>query len=281
MATFEHLRISLARSEPPPIIEHLGHDEAPVPRREYLLSAFSEKRSFVHGKHVFGFLPAAMPDGFAGGFFGRGVEIKGKKDFDQNYVPETIQTNESAFFFLNLASDSQIAAMEEKRVVGSPKAILDSFFLALHRLDGFRDYETHVQYMVKEETYWSAVDQYRGRITQINFTFIPPNALNSKQKVADFIKEASQDAHSDLLKHRYESASGKLNPRAPILEGSVDVALQGGGEAIVKSGTNVIFSSSKSRQTTEVPPDDVPKSAEESSVIPYFIRRYFNWGAKQ
>lgn len=275
MATFEYLRISLARSEAPPIIEHINHDEAPISRRQYLSTAFDRTHSFIHGQHVFGFLPVAAPVGYAAGFFGRGVQLKGKKGLDQKYAPETIQTNESALFVIDLAGDSQIAMMEEKQVVGSPKAILDSFFLYLRRSDGFRDYQPHVKYIVKEETYWSTVEQYRGRITQISFTFIPPNALNSTQKVMEFIREASKDANSDLLKHQYENKAGRLNPRAPILEGSVDVALKGGGEALVKSGRKIIFSSSSSRQTSDVPNSEVPKSVEEASSIPYFIRKFF------
>lgn len=207
-------------------------------------------------------------------FFGRGVKLKGKKGPDQKYAPETIQTNDSVLFVIDLADNSQIAMMEHKNAVGSPKAILDAFFLALRRNDGFRDYEPHVKYITSEETYWTVVKEWRGRITQIDFTFIPPNALQSSQKVMDFIKEASRDAHSDTLQHRYKSETGKLNPNAPIIEGSVEVALQGGGEAVVKSGGRVIFSSSESRMTTDIPSDQVPTSAE-APLIPAFIRRIF------
>jgi hypothetical protein len=279
MATLEHLRISLARLAPPPIVEILGAEDAPRPRLEYLTLAFGEKRSFIHGQHVFTFVPMAAPTGFAAGFFGRGVKLKGKKGPDQNYVPETIQTNDSALFIIDLADNSQIAVMEHKDSVGSPKAVLDAFFVGLRKTDGFRDYEPHVKYIATEETFWTAVEAYRGRITQINFTFIPPNALKSQQLVMELIKEA-EAANSELVKHRYQSSTGKLDPKAPIIAGSVEVASQGGGETVVKSGARIIYSTSENRKTTDIPNDDVPKSAEESSLISGFIRRFFHWEHK-
>jgi hypothetical protein len=275
MATFEHLRISLARPASAPLLEQIGHEEAPISRRDYLAGAFGETRSFIHGRHVFGFAPMVAPAGYAAGFFGRGVKLKGKKGLDQKYAPETIQTNDSVLFVIDLADNSQIAMMEHKNTVGSPKAVLDAFLMSLRRgNDGLRDYEPHVKYISSEENYWSAVKRWQGHITQIDFTFIPPNALQSSQKVMDFIREASRDAHSDTLQHRYKSNTGNLNPEAPIIAGSVDVALNGGGETVVKSGGKIIFSSSESKMTTDIPSDEVPTSAE-ASLIPSFIRRIF------
>jgi hypothetical protein len=79
----------------------------------------------------------------------------------------------------------------------------------------------------------------------------------------------------------YRNKHGKLNPKAPIISGSVNVALSGGGEAVVRSGNKVIFRSSESKKTTDVPTEEVPKSAEESSLLRGFINRWFNWGDKQ
>jgi hypothetical protein len=275
MATFEHVRISLALLETPPLITKMGAQKDPTPRRDYLVQAFSEKRSFIYNRHKFTFVPMASPAGYAVGFFGRAVKQKGKKGPDQSYAPETLQTNDASLFILNLADDSQVAVMEHKNSVGSPKPIIAAFLYAVRRADGFGDYDPHVRYLSNEETYWSVVEEYKGRITQLDFTFIPPNALKSQQTVAEFIKQASQNANSDYLEHKYRSKAGKLNPKAPIVAGSVDVALKGGGEAVVKSGKKVIFSSSKSKMTTDVPTEDVPTSAEETRLLPGFIRRWF------
>lgn len=279
MATFEHVRISLARQEPPPMIAQLG-EAAPPLRRDYLARAFSQQRSFMNGQNRFTFVPMQSPSGYVAGFFGRGVKKRGKKGPDQNYAPETLETNDAALFILDLSDNSQIAVMEHKNDVGSPRSVLTAFLNAVKRIDGFRDYEPHVRFISTEETYWSVIDEYRGQITEIGFIFIPPNALKSEETVAEFIKQASHQAHSDTLEHKYHNKNGKLNPRAPIISGSVNVALQGGGEAVVRSGKKVIFRSSESKKTTDVPTEEVPKSAEESSLLRGFINRWFNWGDK-
>lgn len=275
MPTFEHMRISLARPPEPPMLEIMQDAAVPVPRGTYLREAFRERRDFLHNQKVFSFVPMPTPEGFSAGLFGRQVTVRGKAGPDKKYVPEELSTNDTEMFVLDLADDQQIAAMEHKTNVGSPKAILESFFGALRSKDGFRDYEPHVRYLSNEETYWSAVDKFRGRISKLEFTFIPPNALKSKETVMDFIRQATQDAGSDTVAHTYSSDAGKINPNANLLEGSAEVALQGGGEVTVKVGKKVVFSSATSKVTTDVTQNEMPADPDDRAGILYIIQRLF------
>ena len=275
MPRFEYVRISLAQITTGPLFDGVPERRTIPQRGDILRAIFAVRRDFIHHSKKFSFVPMDAPDGYVAGFFGRAVKVRGKSGPDKKYATEIIETNDSALFLLQMAEDSQIAAMEHKQAVGSPKGIIEALLQSLHNLDGFRDYAPHVQYISSEETYWAAVNENKGTITNITFTFIPPNALKSRETVMIFIADAAKYANVDTLKHTYESKVGAINPEADILAGSADVALKGGGEATVRVGRKVVFSSSQSRKVVDIPNEEVPESSEQSSIVMDIIRKIF------
>ncbi len=198
------------------MIEMLDHPE-PIPdRTSYLRRAFGEPRNFSIRGRTYRFVPIAAPEGFVAGFFGRQVMFASFRPRDLS--PTSLEGWDRSLFILDVAADSQVAAMQDVYRVGSPRNVLQNFLKGLTSEDGFRDYEPHVQYIVEQQSYWRVIEKYAGRITRIEFTFIPPNALRSTEEVMEFIKEASAEANSSVIKHIRERG-WQVEPKGRFAEG--------------------------------------------------------------
>ena len=139
MPNFDFLRVSLAKWEDTPLFKHTG-ERSVAPRREVLEEVFSQERDFVHRARLVTFLPTEAPAGFAAGYFGREVRIHGHLKRESRFEPEEIDTYDLAFMAIDLAADRQIALVQENGRVGSPRALLESFFASPPVRQVTRDY---------------------------------------------------------------------------------------------------------------------------------------------
>lgn len=268
MPKFEQLRVSLAPREPSPLY---GEEEKlERTRAEYLTDAFAERRDFLptKGAAKVSFLPIAAPEGYVAGYFGRQRRKKGHKGPEAAFAETDHEDWEIALFVLNLGTDSQVAWMEVNPDVGSPKAVLEAFFRRLSREGSFGEWKPLVRYMDTEREYWAAVQAHRDRITALSFTFIPPNALNMRQRVADFVKIADEQGHPDTQTHLYRSTPGQMDPESEVLAASADIAMEGGGEAEIKVGKKKVYTSKGSRTVRDVDADEMPTPEQ-----PTFLKR--------
>lgn len=260
MPNFEHVRISLAKWDETPLFLGTPGELSARPRADVLREVFGEQRDFVHRARLITFLPVDSPDGFAAGYFGREIRIHGHTKKESRFEPEDIDTYDLAFFAVDLDADKQTAVVQQNGRVGDPRALLESFFASQPVRGIARDYQIHVKHLSSERGYYEAAKEYKGEITKVIFTFIPPNALKSEEKIWAFIEEASREAGSESLRHEYDSPHGNLDPTADLLAGSEKVAAAGGGETIMRSGRKTIFNSVSHKIKTYVSSMDMPES---------------------
>lgn len=270
MPNFEQMRISLAPREPSPLF---GDQEAMERSREkFLVDAFAERRDFLpyKGSAKISFLPIEAPDGYVAGYFGRQRRQKGHRGPDVAFAEADYENWEIALFVLRVSGNDQIqvAWMEYNPDVGSPKAVVEAFFKRLTRNSSFGEWTPIVKYMDSEGEYWAAVRNHRDRITSLSFTFLPPNALHMRQKVADFVKLASEQGHPNTQTHTYQSDPGQMDPESEIMAASADIALEGGGEAEIKVGKKKVYSSKNTKTVRGVDAAEMPTPTE-----PTFIKR--------
>lgn len=272
MATFEKVRINLARTTAPPLVEISGTPEVFRDRREFLVEIFTKRHDFLRGASDtrLSFLPAQAPEGYVAGFFGRESTSTRRKGPDEKYQEVEEENWPLSLLVLDLRSDSQIAWVERNHKVGSPRPLLEAFFSYLSRREGFSDWKAYIEYIDKEEEYWSVVREHRGEITSISFTFIPPNALEAFDMVSDFIRSAKEESNPDTLTHTYKGEAGQMNPEGEIMEASAKIAMDGGGAAEVRSGHELLYSSrlNRSRTTEHVDDEEMPTPQK-----PTFVRR--------
>lgn len=273
MATFEKLRVSLARDEAGPVIGAAGGDDVHRSRSEYLVAAFAEPRKFLHSRSekVLEFVPLPTPSGYVGGFFKRERPLQARHADLQPYDAENY---ESALLVLSV-DKAQIAWMQQNGRLGAPKAILESFFLHLLKKTGLKDWRAFVEYMDSNEEYWSVIREHRAEIAKIQFTFIPPNALGADDRVYDFVKTMHTQAHPETQKHIYEAEPGRMNPEAPLMAASARVAMNGGGDAVVKDGHGKTLYTSSTHRTTETVDDEQMPTPKQPDFVRWVITKLF------
>ena len=153
------------------------------------------------------FVPMQAPKGYVGGFFGRESKISTHDGPDSKFKDLTLEGWELSAFVMDTASDSQIAWIQQNNRVGSPRPILGDFFdYHLQRTD-FMDWRACVEYMEYEVEYWSVIKQYKRSISEISFTFLPPNALKIEDEMMKFLRKA-KEANSETLTHTYHFPTG-------------------------------------------------------------------------
>lgn len=267
MAKFEKMRVSLARGEAGPL---LAGDETEAPRRdrdEHLRAAFSSSITFLHLKNDvrFEFEPIACPAGYVGGVFKRErPEILKHR----NLEPYKADNYESAVVIVDISKD-QISWVQINQKLGSSKLLLESFLTYLLKKTDINDWKPYVEYVNNPADYWSVIRGKQERIAKITFTFVPPNALSASDRVYQFVKDVSLEAHPDVQQHVYKAEPGAMQPDTPIMTASAEIAMQGGGDAEVRDEKRrILYSSSRSRIIDEVLDDDLPTPAH-----PSFMRR--------
>lgn len=263
MAKFEKMRVSLMREEASPLLDTIGFVSRPLSKSEYLKSAFSEERVFLHLQKPYKFMPLPAPKGYAAGFFSRPSPVELNHEDLSPYMAENYEPS----LFVIKIDEEQVMWMQDNRKVGSPKRILESFFDYLLKRTSLRDWQAFVRYFEGKENYWQAVEQYHHEITQIIFRYVPPNAFEGK-KLAQKYKTAMQlEANSDVYEERFKSAPGKMTPNSEMMQANAEIAEEGAGEKELRGvGNRLLYSSRQGRVTETVVDDDMPDALNTSFV---------------
>lgn len=273
MATFEKLRISLARDEVPSIFDEITNEDTRRSRRQYLEDAFSESRSFLHARtgQRIDFLPISIDGDYAGGIFRKQAPVPLHNETLERYDAENY---EGAVFLISLNKD-QISWMQFNRKLGSTKSILESFFDHLLKKTDLKDWNVFVRYIEDEKEYFEVIRTRRSEIAEISFTFIPPNALSADDEVYNFIRTIHNEAHPSIQKHVYKAEPGQMDPDTEHMNASARVAMAGGGDAEVRDNRRrVLYGKSQGKVSRDVPDDDLPTPTPEHAP---FMRRVRDW----
>jgi hypothetical protein len=270
MPLFEKLRVSLDRAFDTPLIDGVVADEH-LPRSEYLRRAFSEPRKFLKANDVYTFHPIDAPDGFAAGFFARGLQVSLRHE---DLSPYTAENFEPSLLLISLSRD-QVIWMEDKGSVGSPKPILESFFRHLLKKSDLKDWVAFVRYFERQETFWDAVEKNRHRITKVVLKFVPPNAYEGERMAQLFYTALQEEVDNDVLEQTLKSKPGKMNLDGPILRASAEIAEQGAGERELRGPKNeLIYSSSQGKVAERVAEEEMP-TTQSPGYVSRIIRRLF------
>lgn len=272
MAKFEFLRVNLTRPETPPLLASMQAGRTPESREAFLKRAFGETRDFFYHRRACRLIPIDdAPDGYLAGYFARKGTIA---TADEHLNPVEWPAWEKAVFVLDLAATEQVVAMQYHPKVGHPKLIVERLLEAAKGTQHLLDYDIHVEYVVNKRDYWAAAKEYEGRIEKIAFTFLPPNAFKSKDKVVSLLQQLTPETGADKAKLIYESEGGHLNPSADLLAASAEVAMEGAGELAITADGRQVFTSSSGRLTKSIDNDAIP-TPENANRLAALIKRLF------
>ncbi|PWE52293.1 hypothetical protein DEM27_31630 [Metarhizobium album] len=264
MAGFEYLRLSLAKPDQMTLLGSDGSPARDITRRFYLERVFNRKRlDFDHYGRTFSFLTYGIFGDILVGRIGRQALEPIHSGPDDDYAIAMIEDWKTAWFLLDLSSSSQLIAMQTG--MAATKALIESLFASIENKTPGHEYVAFVEYVSNAQDFWSAVDKYRGRLTRLEFTFVPPNALGLEEEIRAIV-DAAKAVGSEKTKFTHTNSQGALDPKGEYIEAALKTTSDGAGSVEMKAGKKIVFSSAKNRKTVDVPTEDLPASKDEALI---------------
>ena len=127
----------------------------------------------------------------------------------------------------------------------------------------------HIEPLFNKTYFWRLVEEYKNRITCLEFEFITPNMANISQTLASTLKNLGKDTNAvrEELTLQSDSASSlDITQSNETIRGVVEYTSEGGGDITLKiKGIRKKFHTSKS--TREVYLSGLELSAKPEQII--------------
>ena len=265
MAVFEFLRLSLGRPEQGDLLGSDGRAARPISRREYLERVFSKPQwDFAYYGSNYSFLKDGIYNNTLVGRIGKQVIEPIHRGPDQGYAIEMVEDWKPVWMLLDLASDSQLIALQSG--IASPKRLVRALFDRIESSSPAIEYEAFIEYVSDPQEFWKAVDEYRGQLTRLEFTFVPPNALGLEEKIKAIV-EAAKGVGSEKTKFTHTNREGGLDPKeGEYVKAALKATSEGAGSVALKAGRRTVFSSEKNRRKVDVPSEEIPVQRDDAAI---------------
>lgn len=270
MAVFELLRLSLSIPTVGPLVSDYQTGEPKISRENFLRGLFGQKREFFHSGKLFTFAPSPTNSGKdkkLSGFVGKQVEQEFQSGPDMLFAITKEKHWRAAFIAIDISEDSQLLYFEKRGDVGKAQAIIMSFVEQYIR--DFKGFAWHIdaEYLTVEESFWAAVSEHRGEITEAIFEFVPPNVVRGYDKLKELDRMLKQGSNSDSSAYVLKNKDGALDPKGEFVEGAVKYSSEGVGSIKLKKGRSVLFNSKKNRRSESVAEDLMPREGEGAKIL--------------
>lgn len=137
-----------------------------------------------------------------------------------------------------------------------------------HTLERF-GLSLHIEPLFNKKYFWSLVEEYKNRITCLEFEFITPNMANISQTLAGTLKNLGKDTNAvreELTLSSDAASSLDITQGNETIRGLVEYTSEGGGDITLKiKGIRKKFHTSKS--TREVYLSGLELSAKPEQII--------------
>lgn len=277
MAVFELLRLSLSVPTVGPLLEDREIGEPQISREDFLRGLFSEKREFFHSGRLFTYAPSptnSTKDMKLSGYIGKQIEQEFQSGPEQLFAITKEKHWRASFVAIDVSDDSQLLYFEKRGDVGTAQAIILSFIEQYTR--DFKGFSWHIdaEYLTVEESFWAAVSEHRGEITEVIFEFVPPNVVRGYDKLKELDRMLKQGSNSDSSAYVLKNKDGALDPKGEFVEGAVKYSSEGVGSIKLKKGRQVLFNSKKNRRKEPVPDELMPRDGEQSKILGLMARLF-------
>lgn len=169
---------------------------------------------------------------------------------------------------LNRPNEQYIAVQDKPVAFASTNTVVSLLEAATRTPLARAGLRLHVESLFNQETFWSLVKQYQGKVTWVDFEFVTPNMANISKKLSETFKSLAKDTNasqSNLQLCSDPSAALHIDPSDPEVQGLVDYASQGGGDISIKvRGLRKRIQTSSSIRETEM--DDLQLSGSAAQI---------------
>lgn len=238
-------------------------------REGYLLSVFTEKRTFDHHGKEFFYVPIDSDD------FGDGAVCSARVGAEREdivnaspaeaFEPRYERTWRASNFFLDTRghTDGQKIAMQIRGDVGKPLAIVSSLVEKINADNPDSSWTLEVNAMVDKGDFWAAVREYKGSITSAEFNYVTPNVLGFRSQINETLRHYREAENAQTVSVKLGNKNGNLDLDNEEVREAVDYISEGGGSTKIKAGRKEVYNSEN-----EVKAIDVEAETSEDIVQP-------------
>lgn len=199
MPTFEFLRLSLSVPTAGPL-EGGALEAPPETRSEFLTEVFGSQRKFFHKEKMYIYVPApddSLEPGVMAGFIGRQRTVLEPDGPEHLFMLTPKDIWRASFLAVDLRDGRQVVAIEKRQDVGVSNTLIEHLIEHVVRQRKKYSWHTDVEFITREEEFWSVASRMKGRISELSFTFYPPNGLRGMKWFKEVDKIAKQETNSE------------------------------------------------------------------------------------
>jgi hypothetical protein len=221
-------------------------------KNEILLELFKDKFRgvrLVNGKQQLGFVIHFSNANFVCASIGKIEHTKIGKPPEENFVIETTDNWRNCTVLIDLRSDSQIIAFEyNSGIFKEPMTQLKILQNNLNTTLLSHGWEIKINSQIKTANFWVAVNEYKKKITSLEFKFAAPNVLDLHSNLYEANKKVKEELNATEIEAKVANPNGtlKIEQNQDFIKQSLEIAEGGTAKVIMKSGRKTIFNSDKS-----------------------------------
>ena len=266
------LQLFLTSRERPPLIDAIS--PARLSRRDYLEATFSGEINFIYRRKRHIFRSYQVIGNVIAAAIGREQtrKIKPKDDFQAQEVPDW----ETANVFIDISGDPSglKVAFQKTPHISNPLEVFRALTDFINRRNIDTDWTISTNPVSQVDQFWNAVRENRGKLTELDLTYIPPNSWGGADETRKALKVIHAATNNDEVEVKLKNADGKLELETELVVQSVEYVMRGGGKAVLKSGKRKIFDTDSAVET-ESPEEDVEVEGASEAVLKKLIIRLF------
>lgn len=236
-------------------------------KADWVRLLFSEPSEVRHYGNTLYLVPRFNLTDFVGGYISKRTNVRIRPSPMPDSDTEAVADYPRANYFLSMSRDesSQVIALERKRLVGQPVAViraLEEHFNDRVLMD--TNYEAVILPIAAKGDYETAAREYEGRITEVSFLFVVPNIDFMWTELRDYLAEARDKEGAQEVEHAVRNRDGNVNAKADRLTTFARLAERGFGRALIKSFKKIVYRSDDRVQTVDIPEKTAINDMDES-----------------
>jgi hypothetical protein len=241
-------------------------------KERHLRSAFNRRREFVHYSQTYVIAPVIIREEYAGGFIAKSAAVPIREAPGTKATPTTDWAHANYFISFEKNDSAHIIAAEINRRVGRPGAILQSYINHLNESSPDSSYDIVAIPIGSKDDYLKAAREYKGRITEVRFTFVVPNIKFLPTNLREILTEARDDENAQEVEHAVKNKEGNVNAQSDRLVGLAKEAEKGIGTIVMRWAKRIVFRSeskiktvdtTKRTSTVDAEPNELAETAKE------------------
>ena len=262
MKRFVYLRLFLTATETPPLLARMEEQGSQVGREQHLQQTFSKKWIFTHRGTDLIYIPIVREynerEDVVFGRVGKQVVNLENAGPDEEFeaTQHTSWRAANLLTYTSSAEDGQILAFEDRGDVGKPLAIANSLVDHINRSEFSDGWIISVNQMTEQNSFWEAVEKYKGQITRAEFNYVTPNVLGIRSTLNQRLKDYRQKENAKEVSVTLKEDSGNLELNTEEVRDAVEYIAEGGGSTKLKAGRETLYDSEDTERARDIDTDD-------------------------